>query len=272
MFLMPSQYEPCGLNQMYSLRYGTIPIVRRTGGLADSVQHFDPETRRGTGVVFNDYDVGGVTWGVDTALDWYAQQDAVAPAGAERDGAGFLLEDAGGRVRRAVRAACDSAQVEDALLLEGDGAQHARKTATPCPTAGSRPSRACGHRPAAAAARRRIRPSRSRRTPPSRAPARRTSRSDSPCANCSPRHFHLVGDAAHRQLAIVRIRHAHAHPQLLLQQIAAQHLHIHHLELRRLEVRHEDSQQPASSTHAAAAIARRVFMAQLRSYSWLRSR
>jgi starch synthase len=71
MFLMPSLYEPCGLNQMYSLRYGTIPIVRRTGGLADSVQHFDTETRQGTGVVFNDYDVGGVTWGVGTALDWY---------------------------------------------------------------------------------------------------------------------------------------------------------------------------------------------------------
>ena len=63
MFLMPSQYEPCGLNQMYSLRYGTIPIVRRTGGLADSVQHFDPESRQGTGVVFNDYDVAGLTLG-----------------------------------------------------------------------------------------------------------------------------------------------------------------------------------------------------------------
>jgi starch synthase len=74
MFLMPSLYEPCGLNQMYSLRYGTVPIVRRTGGLADSVQHFDPETRQGTGVVFNDYDVGGVMWGVGTALDWYANK------------------------------------------------------------------------------------------------------------------------------------------------------------------------------------------------------
>ena len=55
-FLMPSQYEPCGLNQMYSLRYGTIPIVRRTGGLADSVMHFDPATGAGTGIVFNDFD------------------------------------------------------------------------------------------------------------------------------------------------------------------------------------------------------------------------
>jgi starch synthase len=74
MFLMPSQYEPCGLNQMYSLRYGTIPIVRRTGGLADSVQHFDPASGKGTGVVFNDYDATAVTWAVETALGWHAQK------------------------------------------------------------------------------------------------------------------------------------------------------------------------------------------------------
>jgi starch synthase len=72
LFLMPSRYEPCGLNQMYSLRYGTIPIVRNTGGLADSVQHFDPSTGRGTGCVFNDYDVPAVRWAVNTALDWHA--------------------------------------------------------------------------------------------------------------------------------------------------------------------------------------------------------
>jgi starch synthase len=71
-FLMPSRYEPCGLNQMYSLRYGTIPIVRNTGGLADSVQHFDPSTGRGTGCVFNDYDVPAVRWAVNTVLDWHA--------------------------------------------------------------------------------------------------------------------------------------------------------------------------------------------------------
>jgi starch synthase len=71
MFLMPSQYEPCGLNQMYSLRYGTIPIVRRTGGLADSVRHFDPATGEGTGCVFNDYDSAAVLWAINTALDWF---------------------------------------------------------------------------------------------------------------------------------------------------------------------------------------------------------
>ena len=64
-FLMPSRYEPCGLNQMYSLRYGTIPIVRKTGGLADSVRHFDPATGQGTGCVFNDYDSPAVEWALE---------------------------------------------------------------------------------------------------------------------------------------------------------------------------------------------------------------
>ena len=71
-FLMPSQYEPCGLNQMYSLRYGTVPIVRRTGGLADSVQRYDPATGTGTGVVFEPFTVPALLSAVDTALDLYA--------------------------------------------------------------------------------------------------------------------------------------------------------------------------------------------------------
>jgi starch synthase len=73
MFLMPSRYEPCGLNQMYSLRYGTVPIVRRTGGLADSVEHFDAATGSGTGVVFNDFDTPALEWALRTALELYAQ-------------------------------------------------------------------------------------------------------------------------------------------------------------------------------------------------------
>jgi starch synthase len=55
MFLMPSHYEPCGLNQIYSLRYGTVPIVRATGGLDDTVEQFDPRTQRGTGFKFKEY-------------------------------------------------------------------------------------------------------------------------------------------------------------------------------------------------------------------------
>ncbi len=72
MFLMPSLYEPCGLNQMYSLRYGTVPIVRRTGGLADSVEPYDPNSSFGTGVVFNDFNSEGLEWALNTALDLYA--------------------------------------------------------------------------------------------------------------------------------------------------------------------------------------------------------
>jgi starch synthase len=53
-FLMPSRYEPCGLNQMYSLNYGTIPVVRNTGGLADTVKNFNQETGEGTGFMFDD--------------------------------------------------------------------------------------------------------------------------------------------------------------------------------------------------------------------------
>jgi len=73
LFLMPSRYEPCGLNQMYSLRYGTVPVVRRTGGLADSVEQYDPASGRGTGVVFNHFDSAGLEWALNTALDLYAQ-------------------------------------------------------------------------------------------------------------------------------------------------------------------------------------------------------
>ena len=50
---MPSRYEPCGLNQMYSLKYGTLPIVRRTGGLADTVENYDESTGGGTGFMFD---------------------------------------------------------------------------------------------------------------------------------------------------------------------------------------------------------------------------
>jgi starch synthase len=74
MFLMPSRYEPCGLNQMYSLKYGTVPIVRETGGLADSVQLVDPQTRSGTGIVFRDYSALALGWAIDTGLELYADK------------------------------------------------------------------------------------------------------------------------------------------------------------------------------------------------------
>jgi starch synthase len=54
-FLMPSRYEPCGLGQLISERYGSVPVARRTGGLADTIQDFEPLTSRGTGFLFSDY-------------------------------------------------------------------------------------------------------------------------------------------------------------------------------------------------------------------------
>jgi starch synthase len=73
-FLMPSQFEPCGLNQMYSLAYGTPPLVRKTGGLADTVQHWDPTNRTGTGFVFEHFDEGGVWWALNEAMNAYADR------------------------------------------------------------------------------------------------------------------------------------------------------------------------------------------------------
>jgi len=74
MFLMPSRYEPCGLNQIYSLKYGTVPIVRATGGLDDTIENFDLEHGTGTGFKFNDYDGGAMMWAIRQALHHYADE------------------------------------------------------------------------------------------------------------------------------------------------------------------------------------------------------
>jgi starch synthase len=70
-FLMPSRYEPCGLNQMYSMRYGTVPVVRATGGLADTVQEFDPATGEGTGFRFEEYDPMAFKEAITRALNYW---------------------------------------------------------------------------------------------------------------------------------------------------------------------------------------------------------
>jgi starch synthase len=75
-FLMPSIYEPCGLNQMYSLLYGTVPVVRKTGGLADTVKLYNPGTGEGNGIVFDHPTPQGVRWALDTALKLYENRQA----------------------------------------------------------------------------------------------------------------------------------------------------------------------------------------------------
>jgi starch synthase len=70
-FLMPSRFEPCGLNQMYSLRYGTLPIVRRTGGLVDTVLQYDEARNEGTGFRFDDLDAVSLANTIGWALSTY---------------------------------------------------------------------------------------------------------------------------------------------------------------------------------------------------------
>src|SRR6202043_3508942 len=74
MFLMPSRYEPCGLNQIYSLKYGTVPIVRATGGLDDTVESFDVEHGTGTGFKFEPYTGAALLGAVRLALHHFADE------------------------------------------------------------------------------------------------------------------------------------------------------------------------------------------------------
>ena len=70
-FLMPSRFEPCGLNQMYSLRYGTVPVVRAVGGLVDTVRPYNPRNGQGTGFLFSEYHPAAMMQALDSALAAY---------------------------------------------------------------------------------------------------------------------------------------------------------------------------------------------------------
>ena len=72
-FLMPSLYEPCGLNQMYSLKYGTVPVVRRTGGLADSCSILTRRPARAPASSSTTSIRPRLRWALATALDWHGQ-------------------------------------------------------------------------------------------------------------------------------------------------------------------------------------------------------
>ncbi|MBC8248680.1 MAG: glycogen synthase [Anaerolineales bacterium] len=74
-FLMPSRFEPCGLGQLISMRYGSVPIVRSTGGLADTVEDYDPATGRGNGFAFSDYSEEALFTAVERALETYRRKD-----------------------------------------------------------------------------------------------------------------------------------------------------------------------------------------------------
>jgi starch synthase len=74
-FLMPSKYEPCGLNQIYSLKYGTIPVVRATGGLDDTITHYDPVAKKGNGFKFIRYAAQELLNTIQEAIRFYSQPD-----------------------------------------------------------------------------------------------------------------------------------------------------------------------------------------------------
>ena len=79
-FVMPSRFEPCGLNQMYSMRYGTLPIVRAVGGLADSVVDFDARSRSGTGFTFSAYEPAALVHTIRRAVRSYSGDDVAFAA------------------------------------------------------------------------------------------------------------------------------------------------------------------------------------------------
>jgi len=87
-YLMPSRYEPCGLNQIYSHKYGTVPVVRNTGGLADTVVDADENPVRGTGFKFNGYDTAELKDALSRALAAYADRprwEAIVKRGMAKD-------------------------------------------------------------------------------------------------------------------------------------------------------------------------------------------
>lgn len=75
MFLMPSLFEPCGLGQLFAMSYGTVPIVRTTGGLVDTVQEYNFETKEGNGFNFHDYIPSGMMWALNNAINAYYSDD-----------------------------------------------------------------------------------------------------------------------------------------------------------------------------------------------------
>jgi starch synthase len=74
--LIPSRYEPCGLTQMYAMKYGTVLVARTTGGLEDSVHQFDPQTGEGTGFTFKQQDAGAFLEAIRTAVSLFDEEQA----------------------------------------------------------------------------------------------------------------------------------------------------------------------------------------------------
>ena len=109
-FLMPSRFEPCGLTQMYAMRYGSAPVVRATGGLRDTVSEFDPAAGTGNGFVFEKFDAAEMVAALARMVAMFKDRAAVAPADGELLRRGFLVGARGRPIRRMVHAAAKSSR------------------------------------------------------------------------------------------------------------------------------------------------------------------
>ena len=114
LLLMPSRYEPCGLNQMYSMRYGTVPVVHAVGGLADTVEEFDVIARRGTGFTFQGYEAAEMLGALRRSLAIHRQPElwaALQKNGMSRDFSWRVSADGYDRLYADARARVASGRV-----------------------------------------------------------------------------------------------------------------------------------------------------------------
>lgn len=119
-FLMPSRHEPCGLGQMYAMRYGTLPIVRATGGLADTVTAYDESTGEGTGFVFLAPTADACGAALRYALDtWYRRPAHVARLRHQAMARRFSWDDAAARLEKVYASVIGARERDDAAAVNG---------------------------------------------------------------------------------------------------------------------------------------------------------
>ena len=120
MFLMPSRYEPCGLNQIYSLKYGTVPIVRATGGLDDTIEPWDARSGKGTGFKFTEYTGESLLLTIKEALEAYRDQtswQALMRNGMGKDFSWSASAREYGKIYEKVRQVCTLHPVPERVLV-----------------------------------------------------------------------------------------------------------------------------------------------------------
>jgi starch synthase len=123
MFLMPSRFEPCGLGQLLALRYGSIPIVRETGGLKDTVSNFDPATHKGNGFTFGKYDAMAMYTAIVRAIETYRYEDIWRVLVQQAMNADFSWESSAAKYvelyRRALSNQPERANIKDLAAISG---------------------------------------------------------------------------------------------------------------------------------------------------------